>query len=393
MSHLIGTTTTETARLPSRSPIVLGVVLCAMLGATLATAAHASDKTWNKRGQKLWVKGDIDGARRAFEDALSLRRDAQYVWNLARAQEESGRPGAALANIEYLLNNRDGLGGRYQAKLLPTRTRLLTKIAAAKAPSTAGAASFGCPGAMAAVAGGAFWRGNGRATMAAEKPEHIVMLKRFCIDRTEVTNGAYKACVAAGKCKAAAYAAHPTFGGAQHPVVGVSWKDAQAYCRFKGRRLPTDAQWAKAMRGAWPAPLAIFSEMAVNGAGPTDGYPQTAPVGRVAGDISPYGVMDGGGNVAEWVADKFSATGFGNAAAHDPVGPSTGAMMTVRGGSWVTPRQAIRVTRRIGLPADSRAAQHIGFRCAVDAPPAVRTARKHRKKRKKRRKKTRRRKK
>src|SRR5262249_12102561 len=143
-----------------------------------------------------------------------------------------------------------------------------------------------------------------------------VEVKAFTIDRTEVTRAAYAACVAARRCKPVpAAAAGPADGDPQLPVTGVSWADAQAYCKFASGRLPTEIEWEKAARGTdgreypWGGELdcarANWGNFEGEGpcAGKNPGRP--TPVGRYPAGASAYGAQDMGGNVWEWVADKY----------------------------------------------------------------------------------------
>ncbi len=103
------------------------------------------------------------------------------------------------------------------------------------------------PKQMSCVPGGPFLRGYDKAARNA-RPVATVWVQTFYMDRYEVTYRQYQACVKAGKCKKAG----PNYGDysrARQPIVGVSWYDADNYCRVHGKHLPTEAQWEKAARG------------------------------------------------------------------------------------------------------------------------------------------------
>ncbi len=195
-----------------------------------------------------------------------------------------------------------------------------------------------------------------------ERPARKVTVKAFAIDRTEVTRGDYAACVTAHRCKAVSAANSAAAAAGEDAdkllVTGVDWNDAQAYCRFAGGRLPTEAEWEKAARGTdgreypWgdDADCARGNWGNFEGEGPcAENNPgRPVAVGRYATGASPYGVLDLGGNVWEWVADKYD---------EDP------KRRVVRGGSccsyFVGPRSANR---------NAWAPEHrdgdLGFRCA-----------------------------
>ena len=111
---------------------------------------------------------------------------------------------------------------------------------------------------MLPVPGGTFTMGADGVGERDEQPAHLVTVQTFLLDKTEVTNGKYLECVAAGACKqfrnnvARGFGAGPeaNFRGADQPVVGVSWFDAGDYCAFRGKRLPGEAEWERAARGA-----------------------------------------------------------------------------------------------------------------------------------------------
>lgn len=228
---------------------------------------------------------------------------------------------------------------------------------------------------------------------ADEKPFHEVPMYEYRIEKYEVTNAQYQACVAANVCPApvknssytrAAYFGVPEF--ANYPVVNVTWHGANAYCAWLGRRVPNEAEWERAAKGTenwrytWSNSIGMHFEWnAIFHGSPisfceascplpnywgdvNDGFPDTAPVGRFAefDNSSGFGVIDMAGNVAEWTNNWY----YGNAYAEgmDIYGPNQATgVKTVRGGSWADePR---RNSDREPQSPDY-ASDRIGFRCA-----------------------------
>jgi formylglycine-generating enzyme required for sulfatase activity len=198
------------------------------------------------------------------------------------------------------------------------------------------------------------------------------VLDAFAIDRYEVTNFQYQQFVnATGHRKSgppSRYAKNMArMRGVNQPVVYVSWEDAEAYCQWKGKRLPTEAEWEKAMRGTdgrlWPWGN-VEQPNGANWARVRDGHDVTASVGTVLTDKSPYGVMDGAGNVMEWVADWYAETYFREAPEQNPPSPEHGTYRVLRGGGYATTGADIRITSRSKMVPDFRD-ETIGFRCAV----------------------------
>jgi formylglycine-generating enzyme required for sulfatase activity len=160
-------------------------------------------------------------------------------------------------------------------------------------------------------------------------------------------------------------------GKMDHPVVLVSWNDADAYCRWVGKRLPSEAEWEKAARG--PAPgsgdgrrYAWGDEFDSTRANTSEsGLGDTTPVGSFSprGD-SFYDVSDMTGNVWEWVADWYSSDYYGQPVAANPTGPITGTFKVMRGGSWSFDEFYARTAFRRDVRPDY-VYDFVGFRCSV----------------------------
>jgi serine/threonine-protein kinase len=221
-----------------------------------------------------------------------------------------------------------------------------------------------------------------------EAPQHLVTLDAYWIDQTEVTNAQYHLFVDATGYPAPALCepADSTFadaGLADHPVVCVSWDDAQAYCAWVGGRLPTEAEWEKAARGtdertypwgnSFDGSLANYCdntcELSQRDTGFNDGYVRTAPVGSYPAGASPYGALDMAGNVWEWVSDWYNFYYYAKSPQLNPGGHNIGDYRVLRGGAWsgfpTNARSAFR-----GWLAPDMGDRAIGFRCVVISIPA-----------------------
>jgi serine/threonine-protein kinase len=287
--------------------------------------------------------------------------------------------------------------------LLPAITSTVPSVISQPEEPKTGATVISSSDGMAVVyiPAGDFFMGASAGDSEAGKdefPQHIVYLDAFWVDKFEVTNAMFADFVQNTNYRTRAEIdgwswefdgqwlkpkgtnwRHPMDANSNldgldnHPVVRISHADAEAYCKWAGRRLLTEAEWEKAARGenglAYPWSNQYSCGNANFGDSGCDSYLQTAPVGSYLDGASPYGVLDMAGNVWEWVADWYQEDYYKNTPYKNPLGPNSGDGFVMRGGSWSSDnRRWFRASwREWGYENDSY--WSTGFRCgSSDAP-------------------------
>lgn len=234
--------------------------------------------------------------------------------------------------------------------------RLLSPLAAADTAQVEAVAAA-LDAQMVPLAGGTLSMGSDEAMALDQRPEHPVTLDAFAIDRCEVTNAQYQRFIyRTGHAAPRGWTGnHFPAGQALYPVANVTWDDAQAYAAWAHKRLPTEAEWEWAARGAAGREYPWGGAADASPANTFEAhYGGAAPVGAFDGDVTPQGVLDLGGNVREWTADRYGPYQV----PHAPT--SEGEEMAVRGSSWDTYQDAATARQR---EPRSAAAGDLGFRC------------------------------
>ena len=219
------------------------------------------------------------------------------------------------------------------------------------------------PASMVDVPAGWFLMGQDDGPRSS-RPQRMVYLDAYAIDRTEVTNAAFAAYVQETGLRPEGWNDEVAATHGDFPVVALLWREADAYCRWVGKRLPTEAEWEKAARGtdgriypwgnSWDPGRANTVEAALEG---------PLPVGSLPGGASPYGAMDMAGNATEWVADTFDFDYYSRAPDRNPPGPSQVMDHVLRGGSWAAPAEHAQTFFRDSSHS-ARPNSRVGFRCA-----------------------------
>lgn len=274
-------------------------------------------------------------------DKLGLDDEQQAVYQQLRERSPQGSSGVSTASV----------GGQYES-----------------------AGKDGAP--MVLVSAGEFTMGDNQGS-DDEKPVRHVYLDAYYMDKYEVTVALY------AKFLEATGLEPPkewnTMNKPQHqkrPIVYVDWADADTYCKWAGKRLPTEAEWEKAARGTdgrifpWgndpPTRLhANFGKFDENNRVDYgwNGHAALNPVGFLEDGKSPYGLYDMAGNVWEWTSDWYDRNFYKKSSAANPKGAESGEFKVVRGGAWLTIPNGLRSARR-GFNNPTNRLLSDGFRCA-----------------------------
>ena len=307
-----------------------------------AKSRTAGTKELRLRKMEVW---------RSLEEAKGLIADGQTHPDQIKKAEE------ALDGANELgLNNEQQIVYQQLEAQLPGRrsTTVLDSLKPAETP-------------MVLVPAGEFTMGS---TMADdEKPVHRVDLDAFYMDKYHVTVGQYaKYLEATDKEAPPEWDIMNQSRHQKRPVVNVNWFDAATYCKWAGKRLPTEAEWEKAARGTdgrlypWgnEAPTRLHANF---GKKQWANHMALVPVGMFEMGKSPYGIYDMAGNAWEWVNDWYDHDYYKKSPTKNPQGPKTGKSKVVRGGNWLYVQEFLRSSFRFNAEPSGRQFGY-GFRCA-----------------------------
>jgi len=386
----------------SRAPGPMGSALMAICSGVLPLVCHAAPG----EVRVLAVEATRRPASPYIDVRFRLSGDTQdHAWVTVEASDNAGQTyGVPVVSIVGDLGRvrvaAPGLAVWDAAADAPGlfRTDWQVRVLASRDPLAARARE------MLRIPGGPFPMGAEDGDLH-ERPIHEVDLPSFWMDRFETTNRAFmRFAQATGhrtgaeieglstiyvdggyrRVKGASWwrpsgAGSSLRGRLDHPVVQVEWGDAEAYCRWVGRRLPTEAEWEKAARGTdgrtypWgdEAPdhdgvfRANYGDNRCCRESARDGFLNTAPVGSFPEGRSPYGIDDMTGNAWEWTADRYDSDYYLVAPGREPRGPANGEERVLRGGSWISYPFVLRASYRGRHTEDTRH-NYGGFRCARD---------------------------
>ena len=244
------------------------------------------------------------------------------------------------------------------------------------------------PDDMVLINAGGFTRGVDNTkgeNFSDEAPAKMIYLSSYYLDKYEVSNAKYTEFIIATDHPAPAYWDHRKLNQPNQPVTGVNWFDANTYCHWANKRLPSEAEWEKAARGPtgsiYPWGNKLEYSKANFAKGKSGQKYITDSVDAHADGTSYYGVYNMAGNVFEWVQDWYSSNYYSTDETRNPIGPKSQSKnniktinakiepalkkKVIRGGSWFAPAQSITTTHRFwNDPINNSYGVGLGFRCA-----------------------------
>lgn len=231
---------------------------------------------------------------------------------------------------------------------------------------------------MVTIPAGEFLMGTDITGKQTEAPAHTVYLDSYMIDVREVSVQQYAVCVSAGVCEPPeSYNSEDQHKKAcnwgrenreNHPVNCVNWYQADKYCRWIGKTLPTEAEWERAARGDdgrfYPGGNDFNCKDSCVSLMPCEMREETCPVDSFSHYKSPYGLINVVGNVMEWVSDWYDERYYSHSSRKNPAGPEKGLYKVLRGGSFKNSNlNELRVVNRYSLPPETKTS-FTGFRCS-----------------------------
>jgi formylglycine-generating enzyme required for sulfatase activity/tRNA A-37 threonylcarbamoyl transferase component Bud32 len=320
----------------------------------------------------------------SYREAVSTRRNAigavvgvLAVVLMCAALTPLIFPGTAPnASVTPTLAGKNALAAAPATAALVLTATASPALVVTAAPTLTATQNISAPSGMVLIPAGSFTMGAVSGDFDAdETPPHTVSLGKYFIDSVEVTNAQFVRFVnGSGYQTDAEKAGDSTTWRSfnspdrqRFPVIFVSWNDAARYCAWAGKRLPTEAEWEKAARGATKRIYPWGNSFNNNSANTVDaGIGQPVAVASRSAQ-SPYGLYDAVGNVWEFVQDWYDGGYYTSSPRTSPRGPATGIFKVIRGGSFKTPSDRATTTAREKISPDSRG-DDVGFRCAKDAP-------------------------
>jgi formylglycine-generating enzyme required for sulfatase activity len=361
--------------------------------------AKVLDSRIREREACLKKKNGADGAlkKKQWAEAISLYNDAMLLALDAekaylKKQIEIAEKRLGNGNVKKLLAELDGEIRKRNWEKAKTLLADIDKLGAEKEKLAPYRWRLDIES-MVEVPAGTFKMGSAGGA-EDEKPVHEVKLPAFLIGKYEVTNLQFREFIEAGGYKESKYWKNggwqwkekneitapcfwndPVWNNDKRPVVGISWFEAAAYAEWAGKRLPTEAEWERAARGAggkiYPWGSAYLKDYANTGA------ECTSQVGSFPSGRNLNGSLDMIGNVWEWCSDWYSAEYYTKSPPDSPSGPSRGLIYTgeagtsqarkvLRGGSFMEPPGNVNACTRKARKPEDRRFEFVGFRCAKD---------------------------